>query len=278
MTKEEALNKLTLMLEYRNDSPNTIKMYHFYLQKFFDTLPNDRDISSLTLDDAITYVITIKRSGNLSSSTLNLVISDIRTFYDLVLDKPLSKSKFPRLKYTLDEPYIFTEHEINLLFQAADIRMKAMIALGFDCGLRVSEVAKLKLEDIDSTKMLVHITDTKRNKNRYVKLSPFCLNVLRKYWTVYKPSYYLFEGQKDNHLAKQLISAYFHLLLIKVNITNPRARFHSLRATYATMMLSKGCDIFLLKRLLGHSSLASTARYIGLDNSNVCSAFSPTDN
>lgn len=276
MTKEEALSKLTFILEYRNDSPNTITMYNFYLGKFFDTLPDDIDISSLTVDDAIQYIVHLKQTTSLSPASLNLIISDIRTFFELVLDRPISKTKFPRIKYTSKETYVFSREEINRLYALADVRMRAIITLGFDCGLRVSEVVHLKISDIDSKNMLIHIRETKRNKNRYVKLSDFCLNTLRTYWKVYQPNDYLFAG-RTTHLQKGVVQLYFRRLMTRAGITAENARFHSLRAFYATTMVQYGCDIFMLKRLMGHSSITSTARYVGLDHSKIEAIFSPSD-
>ena len=277
MTKNEALESLTYMLEFRNDSPNTIKMYQFYLGKFFDQLPNDFDISSLTLQDALHYIASLKSSGKYSESTLNLIISDIRTFFDLVLNKPLSRRRFPNIKYTTEDPYIFTQDQINLLYSSADVRLRAAICLGFDCGLRISEVISLRIRDIDSKNMLIHIHDSKRHKSRTVKLSEFCLKTLRNYWKVYRPEVFLFPGRDGNHLNVTVVHSSFRKLLKECNITDERARFHSLRATYATMMLQSGCDIFLLRKLLGHSSFSSTTRYIGMDKSDISASFSPTD-
>jgi integrase len=178
----------------------------------------------------------------------------------------------------LDDPRIFTDSEVLLLLKNADVRLRAMIYLGYDCGLRTSEIARLRVKDIDSRQMLLHIVHSKRGKSRYVKLSEQCLQALRAYWKVYRPEGWLFPGHIDGHIKESYPSNLFHNLLVKLNIRpEDELSFHCLRHTYGTTMRNDDCDIFTLKKLLGHSCLSSTNRYIRTSTSDIQKSASPSD-
>lgn len=280
MNKDEALKLYEDKMSFRNLSPKTINMYKFYLGKYFDSIGKE-DIFTLTIDDAVRYVADLKNSGKFKSQSLNLIISTIRCFNELVLDINVSRSKFPLVKFKQNQISIFSDEEIQLLLNYADLRLKTMIFLGIDCGLRVSEVANLKISDIHSKEGFILIRESKRGKSRKVKLSDQCLHILRQYWKVYRPIDYFFPSPQKNKegqpIVHQCINHLFRDLLKKVNLSEKNYCFHSLRHTYATHMLEDDCDIFLLKKLLGHDSFSSTARYVHLTSHDIKSSFSPSD-
>jgi len=280
MNKDEALKLYEDKMSFRNLSPKTINMYKFYLGKYFDSIGKE-DIFTLTIDDAVRYVADLKNSGKFKSQSLNLIISTIRCFNELVLDINVSRSKFPLVKFKQNQISIFSDEEIQLLLNHADLRLKTMIFLGIDCGLRVCEVANLKISDIHSKEGFILIRESKRGKSRKVKLSDQCLHILRQYWKVYRPIDYFFPSPQKNKegqpIVHQCINHLFRDLLKKVNLSEKNYCFHSLRHTYATHMLEDDCDIFLLKKLLGHDSFSSTARYVHLTSHDIKSSFSPSD-
>lgn len=280
MNKEEALSLYRDKMEFRNLSPKTIKMYEFYLRKYFESAGKD-DISQLTIEDSIDYVVGLKKSNKFSPQSLNIIISTIRCFNELVLDIYVSRAKFPLVRYQLNEPAVFSDEEIQLLIDTADLQLKTMIFLGVDCGLRVSEVIHLKISDINSKENYILIRNSKRRKTRKVKLSHQCLQLLREYWRVYRPNDWLFPSprtnKEDSPYNACALNNKFHAHLKKVGLDNSKYHFHSLRHTYATRMLEDDCDIFLLKKLLGHNSFASTARYIHVTSNDIKESFSPSD-
>ena len=220
----------------------------------------------------------LRSESQWSPASINLLCSSLRCFYDVILDSPISIRRLPNVKYTLDDPKIFTDSEIALLIKSADVRLRAMIYLGYDCGLRTSEVARLRIKDIDSDQMLLHVVHSKRGKSRYVKLSQQCLQVLRDYWKVYRPSDWMFPGKVNGHIMEFYPSSLFHKLLKKLNIRpEDSLTFHCLRHTYGTTMRNDDCDIFTLKKLLGHSCLKSTNRYIRISTSDIQKSASPSD-
>lgn len=262
MNKDQAINIVLKHLSYRDCSDNTLKMYDFYLTKFFEYLKVD-DVTTITSDDCMDYIIHLKNNSKLKNASLNVQIAAFRYFFDVVLNSSLSKRQLPSLLVDDVPLFIFSNEEINNLLNNASIKQKAMIALGFDCGLRVSEVAKLKVADIDSVNMLLTIHQSKRRKTRKVKLSSFCLTLLREYWLDAKPTNgYMFPSANNKtYMNPKSINNSFKPLFRRCDCSN-NVRFHNFRHTYATHLLNNDCNIFLLKKLLGHKSFASTARYI----------------
>ena len=278
MTKDEALNSFNQWLTFRNYAKRTISDYLYNFRLFSESLPADFDYSELTDQHAVDFVFNLRANSQLSPASINLMCSSLRCFYDVILNRPISYRRLPNVKYTLDDPKIFTDSEIAMLLNAADVRLKAMIYLGYDCGLRTSEVARLRIRDIDSKEMLLHVVHSKRGKSRYVKLSQQCLQALREYWRVYRPADWMFPGQTDGHIYEHYPSALFHDLVAELNIRpEDSLSFHCLRHTYGTTLLNDGCDVFTLKKLLGHSCLSSTNRYIRISTSDIQASASPSD-
>ena len=269
MHKDDLISTFQINMEYRNLSTNTLKMYSYFVSLFLD-YTSVKDCSDYTLQDAINFMIHLKIDNNYEPQSLNVVACAIRYFYDVVLDKPLLKRHFPNIKYHQKDVFIFTIDQINQLLNTNDIRMYTFILLGFDCGLRVSEVVKLRISDIDSKNMLLHIRNSKRNKSRVVTLSNTCLHALRKYYLTYdRPDDYLFPGIKRPHMHPTTLNNMFTQYLKQFDFYTKDIHYHSLRHTFATMTLETGENIFLLKKLLGHSSLSSTSRYIKYDRYDI---------
>jgi len=278
MTKDEAFNSFHQWLTFRNYAKGTVTDYLYYFKIFAKSLPPDFDYSELTHQHAIDFVFKLRSESQLSPASINLFCSSLRCFYDVILDSPISIRRLPNVKYTLDDPKIFTDSEIALLLTSADVRLRAMIYLGYDCGLRTSEVARLRIKDINSDQMLLHVVHSKRGKSRYVKLSQQCLQALREYWKVYRPSDWIFPGKVNGHIREFYPSKLFHHLLKQLNIRpEDSLTFHCLRHTYGTTMRNDDCDIFTLKKLLGHSCLKSTNRYIRISTSDIQKSASPSD-
>ncbi len=190
------------------------------------------------------------------------------------MEKPLTRRQFPNIIYPQNEIFIFSNDQVRMLLASADIRLRAMIFLGIDAGLRVSEVAHLKVKDIDSKSSFksIYIRNSKRNKSRKVPMSDSLHKILQEYWKVYRPdpNGYLFTGKdKSSHINQNYINNLFKNHLRSFDFYSDDIRFHNLRDTYATMMLRNGCNIFTLKKLLGHNSFSSTARYIKCDTSDL---------
>lgn len=277
MTKDEAKMQFERVLKLRRLSPHTIKMYMYYISQFLDCA-GKADAMDIDLSDAQSFIIELVEHRGYKPLSANVVICAVNYFCETVLNKIFSRRQFPFLKYPGFDPFLFTKDQIIRLLNTTDVRIRLVILLGIDCGMRVSEVAALRICDIDSDNMLIHIHQSKRGKSRNIKLSDACLNALRQYWLVYRPHYWMFPGKAaDKHILPDSVRYWFNTYISKFDFYSSDIHFHCLRHTFATSMLNSGCDIFLLKELLGHSSLNSTARYVHLSTRSVTQASSLSD-
>ena len=150
----------------------------------------------------------------------------------------------------------------------------------YGSGLRISEVCKLKVEDIDSKNMRLFIRQAKCNKDRYTILSQRGLDALRRYWKIFKPSspeHYLFPGRwNKGHLTPEWIDKMFKIFKAKAGITTP-GTVHTLRHCFATHALEEGTDVLYIKQLLGHSCFSSTDVYLHIAKTSVYKTKSPAD-
>ncbi len=188
--------------------------------------------------------------------------------------------ELPRPKKPLQLPKVLGESEVSKLFNAINnIKHKAILFTAYSAGLRVSEVVKLRLQDIDSSRMQIFVEKAKGKKDRYVMLSSLLLDILRGYIKSLKntPTYYLFEGQnKHEHYSCRAAQDVFKMAKDKAGITK-KMSFHSLRHSFATHLLDKGVDIKYIKDLLGHFNIKTTERYLHIRKDKLMSISSPLD-
>ena len=143
--------------------------------------------------------------------------------------------------------------------------------------MRLSEIAALKVSDIDSVNMRIFIDQGKGNKDRYALLSLSNLEILREYWKQYRPKYWLFEGmEKGSHITKRGIQDMFKRYLKKSGV-DKNATVHTLRHSFATHLLENGTNLFYIRELLGHASLRTTTRYLHVATTDVLKTISPLD-
>lgn len=157
------------------------------------------------------------------------------------------------------------------------LKQRVLFSLIYSAGLRIGEVCRLKMSDIDSDRMQIRVLKSKGKTDRYVPLSKYVLKGLRKYILSSKPKLYLFNGsEKGKPLSHGSVQQSFHLAVKKAGI-HKDVRVHSLRHSYATHLLEEGVDIVTIKELLGHSSIATTMIYLHVAKVDRIHAHSPLD-
>ena len=148
----------------------------------------------------------------------------------------------------------------------------------YSAGLRISEVVKLKPEDIDSKRMLIYIKEAKGRKDRYTMLSDKALQTLREYWKEYRPKKWLFSGQdKERHITTRTVGKIFSNVCRAVKILKS-VSVHSLRHSFATHLLESGIDIRYIQEILGHKSSKTTEIYTHVSNKDIGKIKSSLDN
>jgi integrase/recombinase XerD len=243
-------------LEYLNYSPKTIKLYLLYIDQFLSR--NNKAPTTLNSNDFQLYLNNYQFK---SVSQQNQVINSIRFLYKEVLGKKYDKVSFKRPKSEKKLPRVIDGEVIkSQLSKIENLKHKTILTLTYSVGLRVSEIVNLKIEDIDSKRMLIHIKNAKGRKDRVVPLSQTILVLLREYYKGYKPREYLFNGQ--NSLQYSIGSCQ---KIYKKYIDN-NSSIHTLRHSSATGLLENGTDIRLIQKLLGHSNVKTTEIYTHVSN------------
>lgn len=159
-----------------------------------------------------------------------------------------------------------------------NLRDKCILMTLYGAGLRISEVAALKVSDIDSNKMQLFIRNAKGSKDRYALLSQANLDILRTYWKAYRPKEWLFYSRNNTgtHMTARAVSNLFHKYVSKAKITK-NVTVHTMRHSFATHLLESDTSVFHIKQLLGHSDIASTCFYLHLLKIESLGVKSPPD-
>jgi site-specific recombinase XerD len=241
-------------------------------------------IEALTEKDIQQYILYLKREKGLSAGTINNYISAIRFFYTYILQKEWNPQKIPRMKRRAYFPVIPPREDVLLLLEAtANLKYKAILLLLYGSGLRVSEVASLRINDICSKTMRIRVEKAKHDTNRYTILSETALTVLRQYFRAtfssgsYKPDDWLFPGQKPGeHINVKSIK---NTLIKQRNklLMDQRISAHTLRHCFASHCLENGVDIVFIQQMLGHKNIKTTSIYLHMTSKSLMGIKSPLD-
>jgi integrase/recombinase XerD len=169
------------------------------------------------------------------------------------------------------------EEVVRFLDAVANPKHRIALITAYATGLRAAEVVRLKLADIDSSRMVIRVEHGKGGKDRYVMLSPQLLGILRGYWRLARPTHWLFPGRQAAH---PLHPAVLHIACRSACAAaemDKRVTVHTLRHSFATHLLENGTDIRIIQTLLGHSDLQTTARYTQVATSTIRGTQSPLD-
>lgn len=258
-----AMAKYVQRLQPKAYSTSTIKTYRNEFGNFLQTLGNV-SAESITTDRLKDYLQYCYASLKLSENTIHSRINALKFYYEQVLNREKFFWDIPRPKKPFLLPKLLNEDELRRLFAALpNKKHKAMLFTAYSAGLRVSEIAKLKIADIDSTRMQIFIERAKGKKDRYVNLSPVLLDILRKYIKEYKPSpkVYLFESEQTlMAYPTRTIQMIFSTAKQKAGIKKD-VGIHSLRHSFATHLLDKGTETLSDGTPVAKITLATTEAY-----------------
>ncbi|MCT4545260.1 MAG: tyrosine-type recombinase/integrase [Vallitalea sp.] len=262
-------------LNIKGYSNKTKKCYVNSIIKFEEYL--NKGLNNITEEDVKRYVTFLLQQG-CSHSYVNQVISSIKFLNKYVLYKDDLLIYLNRPKKEKKLPNILSKKEVkDILTALNNLKHNTILAVVFSSGLRVSEVARLSIGDIDSERMLIKIRQSKGKKDRYVMLSEVLLIQLREYYKEYKPNKWLFEGaNKKEHISERTIQRIFKNACVKAGIKK-QVSVHSLRHSFATHLLETGTDLRYIQELLGHSSSKTTEIYTHVTNKNITKIKSPLD-
>ena len=231
----------------------------------------------LDADEINSYLYSLRKQTSLSDTYFKHSVYGLRFFFRVynLEDKLI---ELPKLKNDNKLPTVFSQQELRRLFKAPQqLKQRVILTLIYSAGLRVSEVCKLKINDIDFDRKQIHIRLSKNNKSRYVILSNYIAEGLEKYIEREKPVVFLFTGRaKDKHIGTSAVQRTFRLAMKKAEITKD-ARVHTLRHSFATHLLEQGVDVATIKEQLGHASIITTMLYLHVAQIEKQLAHSPFD-
>lgn len=276
---KEQLQLFLEQLVLKKYSKRTLQTYRNELLQLLQLLGNT-NVQDLTPEHLKRYMLYCTLKLQLSENTLHSRLNALKFYFEQVLKRDKFFWEIPRPKKQLQLPKHFNQDEISLIIKAAgNIKHKTMLMLAYGSGLRVSEVVQLKVQDIDSARMCIQIRQAKGKKDRVVRLSPVMLVMLREYWQKVKPARdgYLFEGQyKGEPYSTRSLQLVLAAAKEKAGVLKPGS-IHALRHSFATHLLDKGTDVFMIMKLLGHNSVKTTMRYLHVSNRDLLGIISPLD-
>jgi site-specific recombinase XerD len=257
-------------------SPSTLRNYGRKLAQLslhFGQLPQHIDEKKLNK-----YLAEKARNSTTTSlSDFKFTVYGLRYCYRM-LGMSEKIIKLPSLRRANKLPVVLNHAECKALFQAPDLlKHRVLLALMYSAGLRAGEVSRLKLADIDAERMMIHIRQSKYNKDRYVPLSALILQGLRKYYQACQPVDYLFNGYDPGSPFTVRGMQWALREAVKRCKLQKGITLHTLRHSYATHLLEYGMDIVSIKELLGHERIETTLVYLHVAKPNRSNLFSPLD-
>ncbi|MEJ2239478.1 MAG: site-specific integrase [Gemmatimonadales bacterium] len=267
-------------LQRRNYAPITVETYLKILQKFskhFRKAPN-----RLGAEEIRKYQVYLFRDRGLSARTVAQHVAALRFFFVKTLKRSYLLEDMPWPKQPRRLPVVLSREEVGRLIDGARTpKQRAMLMTLYGTGMRRCELVRLKVTDIDSQRMVIHIRNGKRRRDRTVPLSPRLLEALRGYARGKKLQTYLFPGMRGRRQVDRPISAkaVWHACREaseRAGIRKPISP-HSLRHSYATHLLEDGTDLYTIQILLGHADLKHTTLYLHLSNRHLEGVQNPLD-
>ena len=243
-------------LKYLNYSDRSIKVYLFYINQFLSKVKVEP--SRLNSNNFQSYLDNYKFT---SISQQNQVINAIKFLYKDVLGKKYDKVSFKRPKSEKKLPKVIDQETIKTkLGKIQNLKHKTILSLAYSVGLRVSEIVNLKIEDIDSKRMIIHIKNAKGKKDRIVPLSQNILILLREYYIRCKPKEFLFNGQSTSQYSIRSCQSIYKKYI------DENSSIHTLRHSSFTGLLENGTDLRIIQKIAGHSSSKTTEIYTHVSN------------
>ncbi len=277
MKKQDIINQFIQQLSIAGYAKQTIKSYTSALKKFLDYVAqlNSPQITEKEIAD---YLFICAEQRKYAFSSMKHVTASIKFLYQQVLKKPVPEILDTRFKKPVKLPVVLSQQEVErLIAVTTNLKHKTILLLIYSAGLRLGELLNLKLGDIDSAAMRLHIRCAKGKKDRYVMLSENVLNYLRQYYQHYHPKDYVFEGQHGGQYSPKSVQNTFKRAMQKANIRK-KATVHTLRHSFATHLLDNGTDIRYIQELLGHKKLETTQIYTHVSSYSINQIKSPADN
>jgi len=264
-------------MQVRNLSPGTQACYVQQVAlfaRFFNQSPQ-----VLGPEDIRTYQVYLTNQKKLAPASIIVAVAALRFLYKITLHRDWTLPDIiPAPKKPQKLPIVLSPDEVlQFLSSVPSPLHRTILTTCYAAGLRVSEAVRLQCTDIDSQRMVIRVEQGKGQRDRYVMLSPKLLGVLRDWWRMEKPRPWLFPGDiPGRHITRSAVERVCREARPRCRVCKPITP-HSMRHAFAVHLLERGTDVRTIQLLLGHRSLATTAQYLRVATSKVCSTASPFD-
>lgn len=248
-------------LRVRNYSPDTIKIYVRAVAIFAEHFGKSPDL--LGPEQIHEYQVFLVETKKVSWGVFNQAVCALRFFFNITLGRKDMIEQIPHARVGSKLPVVLSVSEVRRFLKAVpNLKHRTVLMTMYGAGLRVMEALRLRLEDVDSERMVLRIRQGKGRKDRYVPLTPTLLAALRFYWKEYQPQQFLFPGvREDRPLEKTVIQKAARWARQRAQLSKP-THTHTMRHCFATHLLEAGMDLRTIQFAMGHASIRSTSRYL----------------
>lgn len=263
-------------LQLRNYSPRTIEAYIRCVANFAKHFGASPD--QLGPEHIREYQLFLVQQKKVSWPLFNQTVCALRFFYHNTLHRNWMIEHIPYPRQEQKLPVVLSPAEVAAVFRVTDnLKHRAILMTIYAAGLRVSEVVSLRMADVDSQRQMITVRQGKGRKDRQVMLSPRLLDVLRIYWKSYRPTAWLFPGERpENPISRESVWRICKQAGEAAHLSKSISP-HTLRHCFATHLLEDAADLRRIQILMGHRNLKTTARYLHVSNLAVRSTVSPLD-
>jgi integrase/recombinase XerD len=264
-------------LKLRGVSPATIRNYLLYCRKFAAFFM--RSPEELGASEVRAFLLHQIEVDQLAYASYRQVYAALKFLYSVTLGRPGEVARIPFPKRRSSHlPKVLTQDELAAFFSALrKVKYRALFMTCYAAGLRLGEACHLRVEDIDSQRMVIRVRSGKGGRERLTLLSPRLLTVLRAYWRVAKPRVWLFPGATPTRsIGIDSARSAFHRARLEAGLPDGYSP-HSLRHSFATHLLDAGTDLVMIQQLLGHRSLKTTGHYVHVSLPRIQQTQSPLD-
>ena len=259
----------------RRYSPKTIKAYIYQNKRFLDFVKKPPD--GVTNEDVRSFLVHLAEEEGASTSSLNVAINALKFYYGEVLKNDFvyevrRPTKDRKLPVVLSGKEVF-----KIISSVANVKHRLILMLAYSAGLRVGEIVRLKTEDIDAQRRMIHVRGAKGRKDRYTIISDAALATIKEYLREYGAHEWLFPGvHPGRHITTRTAEAIFEHACRSAGITK-EVSIHSLRHSFATHLLESGVDLRYIQELLGHKNSKTTEIYTHVSNAGLSKIRNPLD-
>jgi integrase/recombinase XerD len=257
-------------------SKSTVDSYMLFVRSFLGYY-SDKRSAYITITDIHRYNYEVIIKNKYSISYQRQFIGAIKLFFDYVTHCTFNTEELERPRKEFKLPSVLSKEEVRkILLCTTNLKHKAILGTIYSAGLRISEALSLRISDVDTVRLQIHIRNAKGKKDRYVKLSEANLLILKQYLPKYKPYRYLFEGPKGKKYSSSSVRHILGRSCQRAGITK-RVTPHTLRHSYATHLLELGIDLRYVQEFLGHKKPETTMIYTHISSEKVGNMANPLD-